>query len=196
MAWRFADYVSAPLLTNVEVEIEGANIHALEPAALPDLLADRPLILAGKWKGEPEGKIRIRGLTGDGEFQQSFDLAEVAERDNPALRLLWARNRIATLTDDLSQYQDDVTRQAITNLGLTHNLLTEFTSFVAVDETVRNALAENRSVKQPLPLPQGVSTKAVGGIKTTPEPGQVGLFLVVTFFLLLQLRRGRTRSRA
>jgi len=195
-ARRFADYVSAPLLTNVRVEIDGADVHDLEPGTLPDLLADRPLILAGKWKGEPRGQISIKGISGNGEFHQSFDLTNVADRENPALRLLWARNRIATLTDDLAQTRDNDTQQAITNLGLTHNLLTEFTSFVAVDQTVRNQLAENRSVKQPLPLPQGVSTKAVGGVKTTPEPGQVGLLLVAMFFFLLQLRRGRAGNRA
>jgi Ca-activated chloride channel family protein len=48
-------------------------------------------------------------------------------------------------------------------LGLKYNLMTEFTSFVAVDTVVRADGAKSRTVRQPLPLPQGVSDMAVGG---------------------------------
>jgi len=60
-------------------------------------------------------------------------------------------------------------------LGLTYNLLTAYTSFVAVDEVVRNPGGQGQEVKQPLPLPKGVSNLAVGGggmtpMTATPEP--------------------------
>ena len=52
----------------------------------------------------------------------------------------------------------------VTELGLTHNLLTAYTSFVAVDTEVRNSDGRSVTVQQPLPLPQGVSNYAVGGM--------------------------------
>jgi Ca-activated chloride channel family protein len=51
----------------------------------------------------------------------------------------------------------------ITSLGLTYNLLTAYTSFVAIDDRVRTEGGETVTIKQPLPLPQGVSDYAVGG---------------------------------
>jgi len=51
----------------------------------------------------------------------------------------------------------------LTDLGLRYNLLTACTSFVAVDSEARNAGGTPAMVKQPLPLPQGVSDSAVGG---------------------------------
>jgi len=48
-------------------------------------------------------------------------------------------------------------------LGLKYNLLTAYTSFVAIDNEVRNKDGKPTTVKQPLPLPQGVSDYAVGG---------------------------------
>jgi Ca-activated chloride channel family protein len=56
----------------------------------------------------------------------------------------------------------------ITALGLNYNLLTRYTSFVAVQEIVRNADGAE-DVDQPLPLPEGVSDLAVG-ITAGPEP--------------------------
>jgi len=47
---------------------------------------------------------------------------------------------------------------------LRYNLLTAYTSFIAVDTMVRNEDGSITSVKQPLPLPQGVSDYAVGGV--------------------------------
>jgi len=50
----------------------------------------------------------------------------------------------------------------VTSLGLTYNLLTAYTSFVAIDSQVRLVDGHAVTVKQPLPLPQGVSNYAVG----------------------------------
>jgi len=51
----------------------------------------------------------------------------------------------------------------VTDLGLAYNLLTAYTSFVAVDSRVRNSGDKPETVNQPLPLPEGVSDHAVGG---------------------------------
>jgi Ca-activated chloride channel homolog len=47
-------------------------------------------------------------------------------------------------------------------LGPTYNLLTTYTSFVAIDNQIRNRDGKPETVNQPLPLPQGVSDYAVG----------------------------------
>ena len=82
---------------------------------------------------------------------------------------------------DFEKLRPDSERKAeITTLGLTYNLLTAYTSFIAVDEIVANPSAKSRKIKQPLPLPKGVSDLAVGGIvPTTPEPGIVTLLGVL-----------------
>jgi Ca-activated chloride channel family protein len=47
-------------------------------------------------------------------------------------------------------------------LGLKYNLLTNYTSFIAIDSEIRNASGEQNTIHQALPLPQGVSNYAVG----------------------------------
>jgi len=83
-------------------------------------------------------------------------------KSNSALRYIWARHRITLLSDYNSLRQDADRIKEVTQLGLTYNLLTACTSFVAVDTEARLVDGRAVTVKQPLPLPEGVSDYAVG----------------------------------
>jgi len=196
-AQRFRDYVISPVLTDVKVEYEGFTVQQVEPAGVPDVFADRPVEIFGKWSGEPKGHIRIRGQAGREPVSFGFDVAEAWKKGatNPALKTLWARERIRRLSDDAQLAPNNGgagEQREITTLGLTYHLLTEYTSFVAVDETPRPAFAAAQTVVQPLPLPQGVPDTAVAANGTTgitPEPG--GFLLVTVAALLVLAGRGR-----
>jgi Ca-activated chloride channel family protein len=192
---KFREYISAPVLTHVAADFGGFEVYDQEPRSIPDVLADRPVVLFGKWKGEATGTITVRGKTGAGEFVQSFQ-AEKATRveSSPALSYLWARSRIATLADFNELRPNDERVREVTSLGLTYNLLTAYTSFVAVDSEVRNAGGQLTSVKQPLPLPEGVENSAVGGapLSTTPEPPS--WLLLLTAMAVLGFHRLRRRA--
>jgi Ca-activated chloride channel family protein len=172
-AERFRRYIEAPVLTHLAYEFDGFEAYAIQPAVLPDVFAQRPVILFGKWKGEPQGTLTLTGVAGSGPFRRSFDLSQVQPRtDNAALRYLWARSRLAELADYQQLGADTERKREIASLGLSYHLLTSETSFVAVDQVVRNADPGHApSVAQPLPLPAGVSDLAVGGtVPTSPEP--------------------------
>jgi len=171
-AEKFRKYVEAPVLTGVKAKFEGFSTYDVEPIELPDLFAQKPISMFGKWKGGALGKIVITGKTADGDFKQEVSVNGAIKGDaNAALRLLWARHRIMRLADlnDLNPYHVDnkvvEDRKArikeITDLGLKYSLMTQFTSFVAVDK-IKRADGKVETVKQPLPLPEGVSDYAVG----------------------------------
>jgi Ca-activated chloride channel family protein len=135
----------------------------MEPPGIPDVLADRPVIVFGKWHGNPRGTISLQGYTGEHRFLKKIDVSETKSLEsNSALRYLWARHRIALLADYNRLNTQDERIKEVTSLGLTYNLLTAYTSFVAVDTQIRIRDGQAVTVKQPLPLPQGVSDYAVG----------------------------------
>jgi Ca-activated chloride channel family protein len=110
------------------------------------------------------GKIILSGFAGDEKFRDVIDVGSVKPlATNGALRYLWARHRIANLSDYNQLSPDDKRTGEVTDLGLKYNLLTEYTSFVAVDSEARLKDGHATTVAQPLPLPQGVSDLAVGG---------------------------------
>ena len=93
---------------------------------------------------------------------------------NSAIRYLWARHRIALLSDYNRLKKQDERVKEVTQLVLTYNLLTTYTSFVAVDTRIRLKDGQAVTVKQPLPLPQGVSDYAVGGNRSFAVAGKIG----------------------
>ena len=196
IAAKFSDYVSSPVLTRVQVAFDGFATYDVEPVAIPDVFARRPIIVFGKWKGPKTGSIVLHGLSGDRDYSSRLpvtDATPLASAD--ALSHLWARSRIAQLGDLENLKGSDERVSQITSLGLTYNLLTKYTSFVAVDEVVRKTTTPLQTVIQPLPLPQGVENSAVGGdIPTSPEPSTIGMLVIIGVFVLCMVVRARRRS--
>jgi len=163
-AKQFVQYIQSPVLTDISIDYDGFKVGDVEPPAIPDVLAKRPVIVFGKWKGELSGVIRLKGAAAGGPYEATFDVAGIEPLDiNAPLRYLWARHRIAVLGDYNILAHDDERAKEITRLGLEYNLLTAYTSFVAIDTLVRREDGEVTTVKQPLPLPQGVTDYAIGG---------------------------------
>ncbi|QTA78104.1 von Willebrand factor A-like domain-containing protein [Desulfonema limicola] len=160
---KFRQYIQSPVLTSVKVDFKGFKAYDIEPPAIPDVFAQRPVIIFGKWKGEPKGIVRLKGITGTKEYSDEISVTRFKpSKTNSGLRYLWARHRIALLSDYNTAAPDSETEKEITNLGLEYNLLTAYTSFVAIDNQIRNKDGKTITIKQPLPLPQGVSDYAVG----------------------------------
>ena len=188
---RFRRMINAPVLTHIKARFEGLDVYDVEPLSVPDVFARRPVILYGKWRGQAKGRLVLDGSAADGPFQAALDVrdAQVSEK-NGALRYLWARHRIASLSDQEALEGAGAQRDAILALGLRYNLLTQYTSFIAVDRVVRNPIPDDLvNVDQPSPLPKGVSNIAVGAeVPSTPEPAVWWLLAIAGLVLLLALR--------
>jgi len=193
IATKFREYIDTPVLTDIQVKANGFDVYDVEPSKLPDLFAQRPVILFGKWRGPVTGTFELHGQTGRGEFVSSLDVAASQPDDtNRALRYLWARSRIAELSDYGSRDVSEEKAKEITALGLKYNLLTQYTSFIAVREVVRNPLGPAQDVNQPLPLPLGVSDLAVGeGAEVGSEPELIWLIAASLLAGLLIVTRSR-----
>ena len=195
-AARFRTMIDSPLLTNVKLRFEGLDVYDVEPRNLPDLLAERPVIVFGKWRGAAKGKLLLEGNSANGPIQHTMEISANPGSDTAALRHLWARHRIAALSDQESLEGGDAYSHAIAELGLKYSLLTQYTSFLAVDQVVRNlAPQDSASVNQPSPLPQGVENTALGAeVPSTPEPATWGA-MAVTLSVLAMLATRRRRAR-
>jgi hypothetical protein len=173
-AGRFLNYISSPVLTQIRLEYEGFSAYDVEPSALPDMFAQRPILAFGKWHGAAQGVITVTGRTAGGPFREQIDVSKAIESPwGGALRFLWARHRIQRLADFAGYRNLYAARAAaqtdsknthieeVTQLGLKYNLLTPYTSFVAVDQVVRGTEPPEK-VQQPLAMPEGVRDAAVG----------------------------------
>jgi Ca-activated chloride channel family protein len=187
---KFREYVESPVLTKVKVAFDGFSTYDVQPASLPDVFANRPVVVFGKYKGNAAGTITLTGVSGRGRFVKTLDVsATKADTANSALSYLWARNKVSELSDFAN---DDANRDAVVKLGLQYNLLTKYTSFIAVQQLVR-ATGGSVDVDQPQAMPAGVEDSAVG-MEVGAEPGLTILLALVGIGLILSSRRESKRS--
>lgn len=151
IAREFRKMISSPVLTNVLVDFDGLDVYDVVPRSVPDLFADKPIVVYGKYRGKPNGKVRVTGSNGKGQFAQEMAFSEWDESEaNRGLRYLWARQKIKLLSDYHKVSYSGKEKREIVALGLKYNLLTEFTSFVGVDEgQKKRAHVDSGSVPEP-----------------------------------------------
>ena len=182
---RFRRYISEPVLTEMELDFgDKFEAYDVEPMALPDVSRERPLVVFGKYRGKAKGKLKLTGYGGyvglngpnglpGNEIKSEADARKrrfvfnlnsaKPDAKNAALAQLWARERIRRLDDYNNLRTEDPRVEEVTQLGLDYNLLTQYTSFVAVEETpAADPDDVLETVKQALPLPENVSATAVG----------------------------------
>ena len=168
---RFRRTIEAPLLSQIGVSGSNVELYDLEPENIPLLLAERPVVIFGKYRAVGDkAALKLHGQSADGDYQVSMPLAD-ASHENQAelLPILWARNRLMRLSD-MKGNDELLNREQIIKLGLGYSILTQYTSFIAVDEQVVNADQGAKNVQQALPLPQGVSVSALASSQPMPEP--------------------------
>ncbi len=168
-ARRFHERVRNPLLTDIEIDWAGLPVADVFPKRLPDLFSAKPLILTGRYTSAARGAIRLRGNLAGQNFVKEIpvELPE-SQTEHDSLATLWARTRIDDLmSQDYAGIQNDDPqpdmREAITQLGLEYRLMTQFTSFVAVEEMTVTDGGQPRRIDVPVEMPEGVSHEGVFG---------------------------------
>ena len=162
VAKTFKEYISTPLLTQLNIKTTGFEIYDLEPKTIPDVFSNRPILIYGKYKGLPKGHIALSGMQNSGQYHNVIQVTKAKlSKQHEGLKYLWARNRVARLMDYKRNFGAAV-REEVTHLGLNYHLTTEFTSFVAVDFEVLASKGKLKQVKQPIPLPNYMPAVSVG----------------------------------
>lgn len=183
-AHRLYEKLRSPLLTDVSIDWGNLPVTEVHPESLPDLYSGKPLLVSGRYSAAVNGTIHIRGKRAGAAFDRAIP---VALSGSPAVYSIqssfWARRKIDDLmAQDWGGLQrgtmkPDVQKQ-ITQLGLDYHLMTQFTSFVAVEERVVTTNGQPQRVDVPVEMPADVTYEGVfGSDKKTPSTGTYG-FLV------------------
>lgn len=162
-ARRFHERVRNPLLTDISIDWSGLPVTDVYPQRIPDLFGAKPVMLTGRYTAAGSGTIRLKGKMSGRDFAREIpvNLPE-ATAQHDVLAPLWARSRIDNLMDqDLNGAQQGSMKpelqETITNLGLEYRLMTQFTSFVAVEEMIVTEGGIPRRIDVPVEVPEGVS---------------------------------------
>jgi Uncharacterized protein containing a von Willebrand factor type A (vWA) domain len=184
-ARRFHERVRNPLLTDVSIDWSGLPVADVYPSKrIPDLFSAKPLILTGRYNGSGKGTIKLKGKMSGRDFVREIPVEfPEAESKHDVLATLWARTRVDDLmSQDWNGIQQGNAKpeikETITQLGLEYRLMTQFTSFVAVEEMIVTDGGEPRRIEVPVELPEGVSREGVFGEEDEEKqyaPGRVNV---------------------
>jgi Ca-activated chloride channel family protein len=159
-ARRFHERVRTPLLTDIQLSFDGVEVADLYPRRVPDLFSAKPLVISGVYPNPGRGKLRITGRMGGQPYSRTVDVDLPASASRDGIRSLWARTKVGELiADNAAQH-----REAITDLGLRHALMTPFTSFVAVEHRTISEAGKLRTIEVPVEMPEGVDAEMSGGV--------------------------------
>jgi Ca-activated chloride channel family protein len=168
-ARKFHERVRSPLLTDISIDWAGLPVADLYPKRIPDLFSAKPVILTGRYTKGGRALVRLKGKMSGRDFvrELSVELPEQEARHD-VLQTLWARTRIDDLMrqDYLGVQQGKAhadLKETITQLGLEYGLMTQFTSFVAVEEMVVTDGGAPRRIEVPVELPEGMVREDASG---------------------------------
>lgn len=167
-AKKFYERVRTPLLTDLSIDWNGMPVADVYPNRLTDLFSAKPVILHGRYNKAVNGTIKLKGKVAGQPYERSIAVNfPETENANDALSTLWARTRIDELSSARLKTQDAKAGSEmdalITSLGLDFGLLTNFTSFVAVEDRVVNQNGNPVTVEVPVEFPEGMDRKTTLG---------------------------------
>ena len=180
-ARRFHERVRNPLLTDISIDWGNLPVTDTYPKRSPDLFSAKPVILIGRYTSAARGELKLLGKMSGRDFERTIPVEFPGSApDHDVLAKLWARTRIAdVMSQDWSGVQSGTTKPEVeaevTRLGLEYRLMTQFTSFVAVEEMMITDGGQPRLIHVPVEMPQGVSYEGVFGDRIASEGFSLGL---------------------
>jgi len=132
------DQVASPVLTDVTLRVDGAEVHDLHPPRLGDLFKGQQLAIVGRYGKPGACAVKLTGRLGGREvsFVHDARFADGAGRDY--LPRLWAIRQVGFLIDEIREHGEKPELvQEIKRLGTRYGIVTPYTSFLVVEEEAR-----------------------------------------------------------
>jgi Ca-activated chloride channel family protein len=186
-AQRFHQRVRNPLLTDISIDWADLPVTDIYPKRIPDLFGAKPLVLTGRYTAGASGTIKLKGNMAGSEFTREIPVSlpeTMALHD--VLAPLWARARIDNLMSEdyvgtqLGRIRGDLL-STIVQLSMEFRLMTQFTSFVAVEEMTVTDGGTIRRIDVPVDVPEGMDRNflvsgKLGLLGANSQGGPTGLF--------------------
>ncbi len=152
--------ISQPLAMNLRVNWPDQTEPY--PAVIPDLYAGEPLLVSVRLPARPAGQtLSVSGRIGGRAWHSRIGLGDAAESSS-GIATLWARKRIEDILDrKITGASEEQVRADVLPVALKHQLVSPYTSFVAVEERISR------------PLDAALNTKALPNARPagqSPQP--------------------------
>jgi hypothetical protein len=155
-------------LADVQIDYGDLDVSETYPARLPELWAGRPVIVYGRYNKGGQGTIKISGNVEGEDVSWPLEVTLSAEQpEHDVLAKVWAREKIEDLMQSAYYGDSPAVEEEVTALALQYRLMSQYTSFVAVDaekaDEIDAPATPPRRMTVPLPLPEGTQYEGFFG---------------------------------
>ena len=154
---QFYDRAARPALAHIKIDWGGLEVTDVYPRSIPDLFIGRPIVITGRFTKCDSTTVRITGQVG--RERRMLPVAvypDFYEAKHPGIRSVWARWKIADLSDQETYAPSEELRSEIISTSINYSLLSRYTAFLAVDSHERTKGDHGYTVNVPVPVPDGV----------------------------------------
>jgi Ca-activated chloride channel family protein len=179
---ELVERLAAPILTDIQIDWGNATVDAVFPREIPDLFLGQTLRIMGRYHETGSHRVTIEGKVAGRPVSMPLDIALLGDNrtsegpQGQALPIIWARSQVEDrmiefIKPGLEAHERDELQAEVTELGLRHRLMTQWTSFVAVAKPVVNPGGAARSADVAVAQVDGVSDSAYPA-SALPQSGQ------------------------
>lgn len=140
--------ITSEALHDAKLTIDGVKTFDKTDDVIGKVYRGQQLVVFGRYNGGGDAKVNLAAkMTGaDQTYTTTFAFPEVST-DHPELERMWALDRIeqAVMKERIGLTPSSETEQAIRDLGVKYQLVTDYTSMVVLadDAFARNGIARN-----------------------------------------------------
>ncbi len=147
---EFHGKVSHPVLTDLSLDFGEAEVQAVHPKPLPDLFKGSTVTVFGRYRGQGESAVLLRGQISGQEREYRYEVNfPRREKKNEFIPLLWAQRRVGALLEEIRLHgESKELKEEIVQLALRYGIVTPYTSYLVLEEAERL-----RAAGQPVPVP-------------------------------------------
>ena len=137
----FYNKMSHPVLSKLSVEIPGVRTYSMLPNAVPDLFRGDQLLLIGRYRGEGDSLVRLRGFVNGEERTYDFEgtfPAKSGGEQHAFIAQIWANRQVGFLLEQVRLHGETPERvEEVKHLALQYGIVTPYTSYLAVEPSER-----------------------------------------------------------
>lgn len=127
--------LESPVATELELKVDGVQIHDVTPGRLPNLYRGQQLVLLGRYNGSGEGQLTLSGtLAGKQELLSQTVTFPETDASHPQIQRMWAWRQVDERLAQLrGGEQSPALIDQIVKLGVDYSIVTPFTAFLVLE---------------------------------------------------------------
>ncbi len=169
---NFYQKISAPVLSDISLEIDGALVDQLYPVALPDLFIGSQLVVTGRYRAGGPVTVRLSGSVNGEPRTFTFDDQMLHDSGGDEfIPHLWATRAVGHMLREMRlNGENEELVQSVMALSTRYGIITPYTSFLIEEEDIWQQLG-----RDPQPVPEFEGEAGWSGVEEAAQEESVAI---------------------